>query len=571
MKKHSKKLLSVLLASSMALSMNAAVFAAQVAGGVEEATVADSEAVVANGEEAFILMDEAAPAAYGVSPESSASDRYVAEETVKGEADAAPAAAFVGEETVKGEADAAPAAAFAREETVTLTDSKRIAKSDPISWNVIEDEELFIPLFQYTLNGTTSEHISNGKQFDVSANGGVNGETQLIFSNYSGKKFSSGVSSNVFTVPNEAGQDEGVRLVIIYRLADHEERDYRNITFNPIKGTESDVGVPYVYYDGRKVGIKESAKERDSIQVAASLVKYDSSAGVTVLANSMSMNRPGSKGKSMIKVTPKGKNNQYATVSHDFAIDQNGHASFVDIRGENKNIKKPDLESFFIVNVRINDNVNRDLKEFKSLVKKAIAPDGTIIKKFPFKFQIARSRFARMYDYASMERYENDDVHKGGYNHYDSYGENYLELQSEKTLIKQRGVGNADIKVMLVGEYRILPGKVCNYDKLLIRYNPDAIGFNDESYKYSNYLSKIGKAGQTGASLLKKGDYTTKVITDPSGKSLGILVLTPCGNYEGDSATFRTVKFKNRYGEEVKETRKGVYKDDSNYYVMDVD
>ncbi|MCR4891630.1 MAG: hypothetical protein K5989_05575 [Lachnospiraceae bacterium] len=561
----SKKLLSLFLASSMAFSMNAPAF------GAEEAS-APAEMAAVNLEEADSVLEAAgtegrensAVVAGAESKESSA-----AAAGAESKESSAAAAGTEGKESsaalavteAKENSAATVTEATGAAEAVILADSVSTA-GDPISWNSVENQDVLEPLFQYPIIGTNSEHIANGKSYPVSANGGTNGTTGLLFgetnSSYDPDTeeytesygFSEGVSSNVFKVLTKTGEDQGVRLIVLYRLKYYAAGASRKLTAD---------NIPYVVFDGRKVGTKESAKERDSINVVGSLVKYDATTGkVEVLANSGSMNSTGPKGKPMLEFKVKAKNNLYATVSGN--MDEND--KFIDIRSENKNLKKADDYPFFTISVKVNDDKAKSLKDYKSLLKKAVDADGTtLINKHEFKFQIARDYFAYQFSDSVSENMQdhvdNYDHGSYGYNHdlvYDIGAFLSLETVKDSEAVKIKN-NDGDIKVQNWSSY------LWKWDKKKQEYVE-----TNKTWAY-----KLKKAGTTGTAVTKKGDYTTSVMTDPTGSSDGILVLTPCGNYEGDSATFRTVKYTDAKGVEVKETRKGVYQNNENWFVMDED
>ncbi len=438
---------------------------------------------------------------------------------------------------------------------------------DPISWNSIQNKEWVAPLFQYHIDGSTSEHLANGKSYEVSANGGKDGTSGVLLGKFDeeGKPtFGNGVSSNVFKVPQKKGVDDGSRLIVIYRLFDGNDDEYSYLPF-------SADGRPYVYFDGRRVGTKESAKERNSIEVAAALVKYDSKTGeVTLIANSGSMNAAGAKAKPMLEVTakPNTKTNLYATVSFNFRTDKKtGKDYFVNIVSQNKFFKEGRSTPYFTVKIKVNDDKNKTLKAYKSRLKWAKDTKTNLrIGKFPFRFEIKRAIFADIYtDVDDISRNIAKDAgldHSGGYRHGDDYyfpdgdywGWNQVVAVNENTHVKIKNQ-DGDIKVVsnrrIVQEYNKNLGKYVNTGKI--------------------WSYKMKKAGKTGSSKIKKGDYTTSVITDPSGSSEGILILTPCGNFEGYSVTFRTVTYENEKGEEVKETRGGIYVNDKCYFVLSED
>ncbi|MCR4892254.1 MAG: hypothetical protein K5989_08760, partial [Lachnospiraceae bacterium] len=168
MRKRSRKLLSLFVAASMVFSMNALTFAAEQEGQMVEIGTE-------NLEEADFSLEELGTEITG----SAASAKAEGSEAVT---------------------DAAAAA-----EAVILTDTPSTA-GDPISWNSVFNGDVMAPLFQYHINGSTSDHVANGQKYEVSANGGANGKRNVLFGYYDedGRPcFNESVSSNVFTVPQK--------------------------------------------------------------------------------------------------------------------------------------------------------------------------------------------------------------------------------------------------------------------------------------------------------------------------------------------------------------------------------
>nr|MCR4891629.1 hypothetical protein [Lachnospiraceae bacterium] len=404
-------------------------------------------------------------------------------------------------------------------------------------------------------------------KYEVSANGGANGKRNVLFGYYDedGRPcFNESVSSNVFTVPQKGknAADDGTRLIVLYQLASNRYENGEDADPLPFYSEN----LPIIFFDGKRVGTKETAKEKDRIRLAAALVKYDSTTGaVSLIANSASLNGTGAKAKPMLELSAKAKNNLYATVSGSYWRDDiTGVKTLMDCISENNYIKKKTERPYFTVKVKVNDDKNKTLKDYKSRINKAVTGDGTPLKKAQFRFEIVRNEFAYMNDVSAsvnMAKHALID-HTDGYNPYlaqlvsdnsDATAVNYLHPVKDTEKVKIKGT-DGDIKV-------------CLYTYLFKK--------NKKTGKYENTgkpsICKLIKSGKTGETNTKKGDYTTSVITDPSGSSEGILVLTPCGNFEGDAATFRTVTYTNEKGVEVTETRGGVYENEQNWYVYNVE
>nr|MCR4892252.1 hypothetical protein [Lachnospiraceae bacterium] len=488
-----------------------------------------------------------------------------------GEVDVADVAEeFVTEAVVEAAGSETAVETAGAAEAVVLTDTPSTG-GDPISWNSIYNEDVIAPFFQYEITGTTSDHVANGKKYDVSANGGVNGMWRILFGNYiiyednsEGCELDDSVSSCVFMVPQKgkSATDDGLRLIVLNKVCDNYERE--GTLYSSTHPLTKD-GIPYVLFDGRKVGTKESAKERDAIKLQAALVKYDATTGKTeLIANSGSMNATGAKAKPMLVLSAKAKNNINATISNNFLKDKDGNDSFAYIISENKNIKKETDHPYFTINVKVNDDKSKTLKDYKSRINKAVAPDGTtLIKKFQFPFEIRRNYFAELTMEAdavsdNIAEDAKSQYHGTDYTHWGDLlgGEasTTLQLAKDNTPVKIKGT-DGDIKIVNEG------GPIYKVNK--------KTGVAVDTGK--DWVYRMNKAGKTGDSNLKKGDYTTKVITDPSGSSDGILIVSPCGNFEGSSAAFRTAKYKNDKGVEVLETRMGVYNADNFYFVYSAD
>ena len=526
MKKRTKKLLSLLLAASMVLGMNTIAFA-------EEVTI---DAV----DEAVVTVDDVA--------EDAAVDN--------------------------AEATLDDAEAVLTEDSAT---QKVTVSSDVTSWYAYdsydEDVNFMAPYFLGVQEASEkktieSDHLVNGDKVPVSYNAAVEGgyvgsivqpgghwdnkEDKYVYDGSA--DWRNAVSSNVFKLEN------GKYLMVAYTLG----TDWVN------HDNGSDKQVPLAYFNGKKFvdtskikfnkdgTVKFDKSQNPVIRVEAALVTQESGKAPVLVANSLSAN---SKGKKLISVTVKPKNNQYASVSSDATIN-NGH---VDITAENEYTKEGTYP-YFTISVKF----DKDLNAYKKLLNKATGQKGKTLTKEEFRFDIARNYFAQYY---ATPVISGNDVDGSRHGRNREYSENtgfrhtYLAPGIDEGLAGDEFIrreiatdadkdGNANNEVGELALYTDAK-KVGKNDIKVYVVN----GAGDET-QTSSGTGWDHKGVYSQYTLKNKKDYTvdTSLGTD-------ILLLKPAGNFEGDGAVFRNATYTIPAGystdykkeKKITEVRAGVY------------